>query len=53
MYCVEAIFKIFHMGFVFGKNTYLKNGFNVIDLFAICVSIYKFFYKDSSLGTLK
>lgn len=37
VYSAEAVFKIFAQGFVWGKQTYLKSYWNILD-FAIVVS---------------
>jgi len=36
IFIVEAVVKIIVLGFLFGKETYLKDPFNVLDFIVVC-----------------
>ena len=35
----ECVLKIFAMGFVFGRNSYLRDGWNVLDFIVVLASV--------------
>lgn len=51
MFTLEAIFQIIAKGFVFHKNAYLRNYWNILDFFVVVVSIIN--YMPIKLGSLK
>ena len=46
-YIGEMLLKIFGMGFFVAKNSYLRNGWNVLDFFIIVIGIMNAFYSSS------
>jgi hypothetical protein len=38
LYTVEMVFKILGMGFLFNKNAYLKDSWNILDFFIVMTS---------------
>lgn len=56
IFIFEFVLKIISMGFIFGKNTYLKNGWNVIDFLVVATSIIGFLpgsYNVSSFRAIR
>ena len=43
IFTLEAVIKIIALGFVFGKNTYLRDPWNVIDFFIVVTGLLDFF----------
>lgn len=43
IFIIEACLKIFVMGFVVGKHTYLRDSFNILDIIIVVFSIVSFF----------
>lgn len=43
VFIIEAVLKILTSGFVFGKKTYLRNPWNVIDFLIVIAAIIDFF----------
>ena len=39
LFTIEAIIKIIALGFIFGKKTYLRDAWNVIDFFIVVTAI--------------
>jgi hypothetical protein len=42
LFTLECILKIFAFGLVYGKNTYLKSGWNVLDFIIVISAIFEF-----------
>jgi len=40
LFILECFIKIIAMGFCFGKNTYLKSGWNKLDFFVVLTGIW-------------
>ena len=53
LFIVEAVVKIIAMGFVFHKYAYLREAWNVLDLFFVVISIIGFLNIEGSLDSLK
>jgi hypothetical protein len=55
LFVMEAMIKIVVYGFAIGKNTYLREGWNVLDFLIVCVSLTSLILGDSagSLSRLK
>ena len=47
IFTLEAVIKIISMGFVMGKKTYLRDGWNVIDFFVVLSGILELFPSGS------
>ena len=45
LFTIEATIKIIALGLIFGKNTYLREAWNVIDFFIVITSLMEFFVK--------
>lgn len=45
--------KVVSMGFYFGKKTYLKNGWNLIDFIVVISSILGFLPNKVNIGTIR
>ena len=39
LFTIEAVIKIIALGFIFGKNTYLRDAWNVIDFFIVITAL--------------
>lgn len=50
IFIVEAFVKIVAMGFIFNKKAYLREAWNCLDLFIVCVSIVGFLPGGGSEG---
>ncbi|CEM06448.1 unnamed protein product [Vitrella brassicaformis CCMP3155] len=51
LFTVEMFFKIIAMGFVLGRNSYLKDPFNILDFIVVVAGWIGFFFESlSSLG---
>ena len=50
IFIIEAFFKIVAMGFFFSKKAYLKEAWNCLDFFIVCVSIVGFLPGGGSDG---
>jgi hypothetical protein len=55
LFVIEALLKIIVYGFVIGRNTYMREGWNVLDFLIVCVSVTSLILGDSagSLSRLK
>ena len=40
IFIFEFIFKIIAMGFIYGKNSYLSQGWNILDFIILLTGIY-------------
>lgn len=49
LFFIEAITKICAHGFVFGKNTYLRNGWNIMDFIILCTALAGDLFKPARL----
>ena len=50
---VEAVLKIIGMGFVTHKNSYMREGWNILDFIVVIVSLVEFFPNVPSLTSLR
>ena len=48
IFILEAIIKIVALGFLFGKKTYLKNYYNIIDFAIVLISIIGYIFEYTS-----
>lgn len=48
VFIFEACVKIITLGFVFGKNTYLKDGFNILDFVIVVFTIISWILESLS-----
>ncbi len=48
MFIFEAVCKIIVLGFVFGKGTYLRDPWNILDFFIVIVSIFNWILESMS-----
>jgi hypothetical protein len=46
----ECAFKLVAMGFIKHRSSYLRDGWNWLDFFVVCVSIFDFFPNTKSNG---
>jgi hypothetical protein len=53
IYCVEAVIKIIALGFVSGPNTYLRDGWNVLDFVAAVSSVVAFIPDVPNVSSLR
>lgn len=53
IFMVECALKICALGFVWSKGSYLRDGWNKLDFFIVCVSIVNLVMKDSKIGALR
>jgi len=50
LFIVECVLKIFVLGFIKGKHTYLKDPFNILDFVIVCFSILNFIFENIDSG---
>ncbi|XP_061567349.1 voltage-dependent P/Q-type calcium channel subunit alpha-1A isoform X6 [Cololabis saira] len=53
IFCFESGIKILALGFAFHKNSYLRNGWNVMDFVVVCTGILSTVGSDFDLRTLR
>lgn len=56
IYIIEAILKITMLGFVFGKDTYLRNQWNLLDFIIVIITIFNWvvdYFSDFEIGFLR
>ncbi|KAI4822776.1 hypothetical protein KUCAC02_008304 [Chaenocephalus aceratus] len=53
IFCFESGIKILALGFTFHKNSYLRNGWNVMDFVVVCTGILSTIGSDLDLRTLR
>ncbi|KAJ4932524.1 hypothetical protein JOQ06_010942, partial [Pogonophryne albipinna] len=53
IFCFESGIKILALGFAFHKNSYLRNGWNVMDFVVVCTGILSTIGSDFDLRTLR
>ena len=46
IFTIEAIIKIFALGFLNGHNTYLKNPWNVLDFIIVIFGVLEFVFEQ-------
>jgi hypothetical protein len=52
-FIIEALFKIFGMGFYFSPNAYIKDNWNKLDFIIVISSIFSKFYGSGNLTFLR
>ena len=53
IFIIECTVKVIAMGFVFHKHSYLREPWNVLDFFIVCVSIVGFLPIEGGADSLK
>lgn len=53
VFTLEALLKIFALGFLFNKKAYLRDGWNCIDFFVVLTGVFEFLPIDINLRALR
>ncbi|CAE8595941.1 unnamed protein product [Polarella glacialis] len=53
LFAAEALMKIIVYGFVIGPHSYLRNGWNVMDLVVVCISIWNLTFSAAVSGNVQ
>jgi hypothetical protein len=53
LFTVEMILKVITMGFLFQKNSYLRDGWNLLDFFVVCLGYLSLIPGVSNLSSLR